>query len=100
MRHSMTLSLSAAHFLARQRPRCTYESVGQATGCPLLPHPNPLRSGRIDAHARKCDAPMRHRAGRISLRRCLECPNCGTVIEAEEEVETLVEVFLSFGRVC
>jgi hypothetical protein len=42
---------------------------------------------------------MRHRAGRISLRRCLECPNCGTVIEAEEEVETLVEVFLRFGRV-
>ena len=43
---------------------------------------------------------MRHGAGRISLLRCLECPYCGTVIEAEEEVETLVEVFLRFGRVC
>ena len=43
---------------------------------------------------------MRHGAGRINLLRRLECPNCGAVIEAEEEVETLVEVFLRFGRVC
>ena len=43
---------------------------------------------------------MRHGAGRISLFRRLECPNCGAVIEAEEEVQTLVEIFLRFGRVC
>jgi hypothetical protein len=27
-------------------------------------------------------------------------PNCGTVIEAEEEVETLVEVFPRLGGLC
>jgi len=43
---------------------------------------------------------MRHSAGRISLLRRLECPNCRTVIEAEEKVETLVEVFLRLGRFC
>ena len=43
---------------------------------------------------------MRHRTGRISLLRCLERPYCRTVIEAEEKVEALVEVFLRRGRVC
>ena len=43
---------------------------------------------------------MRHGAGRIGLLRRLERPNCGTVIEAEEKVEALVEVFLRLGRVC
>ena len=47
--------------------------------------------------ARKRDAPMRHGAGRINLLRRSECSNCGAVIEAEEEVETLVEVFLRLG---
>ena len=37
---------------------------------------------------------------RIGLLRCLECPYCSTVIKAEEKVESLVEVFLRFGRVC
>ena len=49
--------------------------------------------------ARERDAPMRHGAGRISLLRRLERANRGAVIEAEEEVEALVEVFLRFGRV-
>ena len=52
----------------------------------------------VDARpAHKCGAQIRHGAGWISPLRRLECRNCRTVIEAEEEVETLVEVFCASG---
>src|SRR6202007_656946 len=47
----------------------------------------------------KCDAPMCHGAGRISVRRSLERSNCCAVVKPKEEVEALVEIFLRFGRV-
>ena len=49
--------------------------------------------------ARERDTPMRHGAGGISLLRRLERANRCAVVEAEQEVEALVEVFLRFGRV-
>jgi len=44
--------------------------------------------------------PTLHLLGVRLTNRRLECPNCGTVIEAKEELETLVEVFLRLGRLC
>src|SRR5258708_13710843 len=65
----------------------------------------PREFGRWRRHVReidvwapsKCDAPMPHGAGRISVRRSLERSNSSALVKPKEQLEPWYEIFLPFG---